>query len=129
MKASPPIPATRMVEVTKIFLVLPMSMCSLIIILTPEAAMNPYKRRETPPVTQVGMVWVRPMSGARKPKKMEKIQARRMTLTEAILVTPTTATFSPYVVLAAPHKIPEAAVAIPSPIKVLVRPGSLRRSL
>lgn len=91
--------------------------------------MNPYKSKETPPVTQVGMVWVRPMIGEKKPKQMEKTQANMMTLTDAILVTPMTATFSPYVVLAAPQQIPETAVAIPSPIRVLVRPGSVRRSL
>ena len=69
------------------------------------------------------------MIGEKKPKQMEKTQANMMTLTDAILVTPMTATFSPYVVLAAPQQIPETAVAIPSPIRVLVRPGSVRRSL
>lgn len=53
---SPPIPLTKIADATKIFLVLDISICSLIIILTPEEAMNPYKRSETPPVTQVGMV-------------------------------------------------------------------------
>ena len=84
-----------MTEAMKMFLLLEKSIFSLIIILTPEEAMKPYKRRETPPVTQAGIVIVRVMRGVMKPKQIAIAQAKRITLTEAIFVTPTTATFSP----------------------------------
>ena len=94
-KTSPPIPATKITEVTKIFFVFPMSTCSWILLLTPDAAMNPYKSRETPPVTQAGIVSVIALRGEMKERRMENKQAKQMTRTEATFVTPTTATVSP----------------------------------
>ena len=114
---------------TNIFFVFEKSIFSFINILIPLDAMNPYKTMDTPPMTQVGIVIVKDINGEKKAKIIEKRQDNRITFVEAIFVTPTTATFSPYVVLAAPQISPLKLVAIPSPINVLDKPGSVNKSL
>ena len=121
---NPPIPTTKMTDATIIFLVTLKSTFSFIIILTPLEAINPYKINETPPVIQAGTVCNNIVNGAKNPNAIENTDARMITETDAILETPITATFSPYVVFAAPQITPETAVATPSPINVLVKPGS-----
>ena len=95
VNVNPPIPATKITEATKMFLVLEKSTFSLTNILTPEEAMKPYKIKETPPVTQNGMVCKRAVNGVKKPNKIVMIAAKIITLIEAIFVIPITATFSP----------------------------------
>ena len=123
-KVKPPIPTTKITEHTKIFFVLLKSIFSLINNLTPLDAINPYRINETPPVTQPGIVDNKAVNGVINPITIVIIAASKTTLTLAIFVIPITATFSPYVVFAAPHSAPDKAVATPSPIKVRVIPGS-----
>ena len=93
LRVNPPIPATKIADATKMFLAFPKSTFSAISILTPELAINPYKTKETPPVTHPGIVDNNAVKGVTKPTAIDNIAANKTTLTEAIPVVPITATF------------------------------------
>ena len=74
------------------------------------------------------MLEIRAVNFPKKPRTIAIIAASPITHTDATLVIPTTAVFSPYVVFAGPPIAPATNVARPSPIKVLSSPGSSIKS-
>ena len=92
-------------------------------------AINPYRRSETPPKTAFGIVDTSAVNLLKNPNAIAIIAASPITQTDATFVIPTTDVFSPYVVFAGPPINPATKVAIPSPNKVLSKPGSLIKSL
>ena len=91
--------------------------------------MKPYSNKLTPPSTGVGIVCTNAVNFPKKPKTIAKQAAKAITPTDAFLVIPTTAVFSPYVVFDGPPKKPAANVAKPSPINVFSNPGFFNKSL
>ena len=84
--------------------------------------------RITPPITHEGMESIKAMSGVRKEKIIQPNAATRIVMLEALPVMATQAIDSPYVVFGLPPKNAPAIEPIPSPRRVLFRPGSVKRS-
>ena len=57
--------------------------------------MKPYNTKLTPPVTHDGIVFNNAVNGVIKPIAIDYKAASKTTFTEAIIVVPITATFSP----------------------------------
>ena len=72
----------------------------------------------TPPMTQEGIVAMKPTTGDRKERQMHSMAAVMMVATEALRVMATQPIDSPYVVFGQPPKKAPTMDPIPSPSRV-----------
>ena len=93
VRDNPPIPATKIVEMTYRFLL--SSRSTFWTIFRPETAMNPYNAIHTPPMTQAGMDEIKATNGEMKEMMMHSKAATVMVATDAFLVMATQAMDSP----------------------------------
>ena len=92
-KDKPPIPAIKIELTTNRFLDSPRSIP--LSMFKPETAMKPYKDKQTPPITQLGIVSIKATMGEQNAKTIAMTDAPRIDKTEAFLVIATQPTDSP----------------------------------
>ena len=126
LNARPPMPVTKIAATTKRFLLSPRS--TFLSICRPLTAINPYIAMHAPPITHLGMELMTATKGLKKESTIQPIAAVKMETVEAFFVIATQPMDSPYVVFSQPPKKPPTMEPMPSPRRVLVRPGSLMRS-
>ena len=83
---------------------------------------------KTPPITHEGMELKKAITGLRNETTIARTAVVMIVTTDAFLVIATQAIDSPYVVLGHPPKNAPTIEPTPSPRRVLLRPGSVRRS-
>ena len=93
--AAPPSPNTSILDAIITFLDFPKSTLFSIKTLSPFTAINPYSSNDTPPSTAFGIVDTSAVNLPKNPSNIANIAASPITQTDAILVIPTTAVFSP----------------------------------
>ena len=116
VRDKPPMPATKIVEMTYRFLL--SSRSTFWTIFRPETAMNPYNAIHTPPMTQAGILEMKATKGEIKAMMMHSKAAQVMVATEAFRVMATQAIDSPYVVFGQPPKKAPTMEPMPSPSRV-----------
>ncbi|MNJ52242.1 hypothetical protein D3C77_475670 [compost metagenome] len=94
----------------------------------PEAAITPNSRRDTPPITGVGIYAIIAENLPENESRIAKIAAPPMTKIEYTRVSAMTPMFSPYVVFGVDPTKPDSTVDIPLPSRERCRPGSLDKS-
>ncbi len=93
VRDNPPIPAIRITDAVKRFLLIPRS--TFWSILRPDTEINPYREIHTPPITQEGMESISATRGVKNENIIHPNAANRMVMLEAFPVMATHAMDSP----------------------------------
>ena len=96
--------------------------------LRPDTAMNPYNDKQTPPITQLGIVLMNAITGEMNASTIAIHAAPKIETTDAFFVIATQPIDSPYVVFGTPPKIEPTNEPTPSPNNVRCKPGSWSKS-